>query len=178
MQWIGGCWLQRVRDKGHGAGDTGLATDFSSAEIIRWKFSVVQEIRQQKSALRCCVINYGLKSAARMTHFALMEASSEKSQTGLSEHSLGISKTLLSSKPNFFSSATLNPQLSTHNPKTTVNETQWCKKKKVSLWLLAFPFLDGKNSTSHAKFGRAKAWQRRKKENRKLGFGWLNLKRG
>jgi hypothetical protein len=102
MQWIGGCWLQRVRDKGHGAGDTGLATDFSSAEIIRWKFSVVQEIRQQKSALRCCVINYGLKSAARMTYFALMEASSEKSQTGLSEHSLGISKTLLSSKPNFF----------------------------------------------------------------------------
>jgi hypothetical protein len=104
--------------------------DFSSAEIIRWKFSVVQEIRQQKSALRCCVINYGLKSAARMTYFALTEASSEKSQTGLSEHSLGISKTLPSSKPNFLSSATLNPQLSTHNPKTTVNEPRWCKKKK------------------------------------------------
>jgi hypothetical protein len=66
-----------------------------------------------------------------MTYFALMEASSEKSQTGLSEHSLGISKTLLSSKPNFFLiHTTLNPQLSTHNPKTTVNETQWCKKKK------------------------------------------------
>jgi hypothetical protein len=66
-----------------------------------------------------------------MTYFALMEASSEKSQTGLSEHSLGISKTLLSSKPNFFLiHTTLNPQLSTHNPKTTVNEPQWCKKKK------------------------------------------------
>jgi hypothetical protein len=113
-----------------------------------------------------------------MTYFALMEASSEKLQTGLSEHSLGISKTLLSSKPNFFSSVTLNPQLSTHNPKTTVNETQWCKKKKVSLWLLAFPFLDGKNFTSHAKFGRAKAWQQSERENRKLGVGWLNLKRG
>jgi hypothetical protein len=63
----------------------------------------VQEIRQQKSALRCCVINnYGLKSAARMIYFALTEASSEKSQTGLSEHSPGISKTLPSSKPNFF----------------------------------------------------------------------------
>jgi hypothetical protein len=140
MHWIGGFWLQRVRDKGHGAGDTGLAMDFSSAEIIRWKFSVVQEIRQQKSALRCCVINYGLKSAARMTYFALMEASSEKSQTGLSEHSLGISKTLLSSKPNFFSSATLNPQLSTHNPKTIVNETQWCKKKKSIPLATCVPF--------------------------------------
>jgi hypothetical protein len=52
------------------------------------------------------------------------------------------------------------------------------QKKKVYLWLLAFLFLDGKNFASHAKFGRAKAWQRRKKENRKLGFGWLNLKRG
>jgi hypothetical protein len=48
MHWIEGCWLQRLKDKGHGAGDTGLAMDFSSAEIIRWKFSVVQEIRQQK----------------------------------------------------------------------------------------------------------------------------------
>jgi hypothetical protein len=105
-----------------------------------------------------------------MTYFALMEASSEKSQTGLSEHSLGISKTLLSSKPNFFSSATLNLQLSTHNPKTTVNETQWCKKK-VSLWLLAFLFLDGKNFTSHAKFGRAKAWQSKEKKLQKF-LGW------
>jgi hypothetical protein len=69
--------------------------DFSSAEIIRWKFSVVQEIRRQKSALRCCVINYGLKSAARMTYFALMEASSEKSQTGLSEHSRHFKNTAL-----------------------------------------------------------------------------------
>ncbi|MCC6037439.1 MAG: hypothetical protein LM632_04435 [Armatimonadetes bacterium] len=167
-----------MRDKGHEAGDTGLAMDFSSTEIIRWKFSVVQEIRQQKSALRCCVINYGLKSAARMTYFALMEASSEKSQKGLSEHSLGISKTLPYSKPNFFLiHTTLNLQLSTHNPKTTVNEPQWCKKK-VSLWLLAFLFLEGKNFTSHAKFGRAKAWQQSERENRKLGFGWLNLKKG
>jgi hypothetical protein len=55
----------------------------------------VQKIRQQKSALKCCVINYGLKSAARMTYFALMEASSEKSQTGLSEHSRHFKNTAL-----------------------------------------------------------------------------------
>jgi hypothetical protein len=170
MHWIEGCWLQRVRDKGHEAGDTGLATDFSSAEIIRWKFSVVQEIRRQKSALGCCVINYGLKSAARMTYFALMEASSEKSQTGLSEHSLGISKTLPSSKPNFFSSVTLNPQLSTHNPKTTVNEPQWCKKKKypfgylhsLSLTVKILPAMQNLGGLKHG------SGERRKTENWEL----------
>jgi hypothetical protein len=152
--------------------------DFSSAEIIRWKFSVVQEIRQQKSALRCCVINYGLKSAARMTYFVLMEASSEKSQTGLSEHSRHFKNTALQ-QTKLFS----HLQRLTHNSQPTTQKQlsmnhSGAKKKKVSLWLLAFPFLDGKNFTSHAKFGRTKAWQRRKKENRKLGFGWLNLKRG
>jgi len=119
-----------VRDKGHGAGDTGLAMDFSSAEIIRWKFSVVQEIRQQKSALRCCVINYGLKSAARMTYFALMEASSEKSQTGLSEHSLGISKTLPSSKPNFSHLQRLTRNSQPTTPKQLSMKHSGAKKKK------------------------------------------------
>jgi hypothetical protein len=65
-----------------------------------------------------------------MTYFALMEASSEKSQKGLSEHSLGISKTLPSSKPNFSHLQRLTHKLSTHNTKTTINEPQWCKKKK------------------------------------------------
>jgi hypothetical protein len=122
----------------------------------------VQKIRQQKSALRCCVINYGLKSAARMTYFALMEASSEKSQKGLSEHSLGISKTLPYSKPNFFIiHTTLNPQLSTHNPKTTVNETQWCKKKRYPFgYLRSFSLkakiLPAMQSLGGLKHGKAK----------------------
>jgi hypothetical protein len=45
------------------------------------------------------------------------------------------------------------------------------KKKKVSLWLLAFHFLEGKNFTSHAKFGRAKAWQSKEKKLQKF-LGW------
>jgi hypothetical protein len=151
--------------------------DFSSAEIIRWKFSVVQEIRRQKSALRCCVINYGLKSAARMTYFALMEASSEKSQTGLSEHSRHFKNTALQ-QTKLFS----HLQRLTHNSQPTTQKQLSMNhsgaKKKVSLWLLAFPFLDSKNFTSHAKFGRAKAWQRSERENRGSEFGCLNLKRG
>jgi hypothetical protein len=93
----------------------------------------VQKIRQQKSALKCCVINYGLKSAARMTYFALMEASSEKSQTGLSEHSLGISKTLLSSKPNFFSSARLTRNSQPTTQKQLSMNHSGAKKKSIPL---------------------------------------------
>ncbi len=166
MHWIGGFWLQRVRDKGNEAGDTRLAMDFSSSEIIWWKFSVVQEIRQQKLVLRCCVINYGLKSAARMTYFALTEASSEKSQTGLSEHSRHF-KNAAFQQTKFFSSATLNPKLSTHNPKTTVNETQWCKKKypfgylrSISLKAKILPAMQSLGGLKHGSRAREKTGDR------------------
>jgi hypothetical protein len=167
MHWIEGCWLQRVRDKGHGAGDTGLAMDFSSAEIIRWKFSVVQEIRQQKSALRCCVINYGLKSAARMTYFALMEASSEKSQTGLSEHSRHFKNTALQ-QTKLFS----HLQRLTHNSQPTTQKQlsmnhSGAKKKKypfgylhsLSLTVKILPAMQSLGGLKHG------SGERRKTEN-------------
>ncbi len=141
--------------------------DFLSAEIIRWKFSVVQEIRQQKSVLRCCVINYGLKSAARMTYFALMEASSEKSQTGLSEHSRHFKNTALQQTKLFSHLQRLTRNSQPTTPKQLSMNHSGAKKKypfgylrSISLKAKILPAIQSLGGLKHGSGAREKTGDR------------------